>query len=54
MKLVKKFIEKDASGSITLIPEDAEDMWHAYNLISKGDQLKATTIRSVLSRFPVA
>jgi protein pelota len=45
MKLVKKGIEKDQSGFVTLIAEDAEDMWHAYNLISKGDGLKATTIR---------
>jgi stalled ribosome rescue protein Dom34 len=45
MKLVKKAIEKDQSGFVTLIAEDAEDMWHAYNLISKGDGLKATTIR---------
>lgn len=45
MKLVKKFIEKDKSGYVALIAEDSEDMWHAYNLIAKGDHLKATTIR---------
>ncbi|TPX47936.1 hypothetical protein SeMB42_g03035 [Synchytrium endobioticum] len=49
MKLVRKFIEKDKSGAVTLVPEELEDMWHAYNLISKDDQLKASTIRKVVS-----
>ncbi|CAI2171875.1 16083_t:CDS:10 [Funneliformis geosporum] len=47
MKLIKKRIEKDRSGFLILCPEELEDMWHVYNLISLGDQLKATTIRRV-------
>ncbi|XP_042901330.1 protein pelota [Parasteatoda tepidariorum] len=47
MKLFHKFIERDGSGSVTLMPEEAEDMWHAYNLIAEGDNLKSTTIRKV-------
>ncbi|CAG8518788.1 9597_t:CDS:10 [Paraglomus occultum] len=47
MKLVKKHIERDRSGYLVLYPEQLEDMWHVYNLISVGDQLKATTIRRV-------
>ena len=31
--------------SVTLIPEESEDMWHAYNLVAEGDSLKSTTIR---------
>ena len=31
--------------SVVLVPDEAEDMWHAYNLIAVGDRLKATTIR---------
>ena len=31
--------------SVVLVPEEAEDMWHAYNLIAVGDRLKSTTIR---------
>lgn len=27
--------------------EEPEDMWHAYNLISEGDNVRATTIRKV-------
>ncbi|XP_068748397.1 protein pelota homolog isoform X4 [Montipora capricornis] len=47
MKLIAKNFEKDSSGSVVLVPEEAEDMWHAYNLISVGDRLKSTTIRRV-------
>ncbi|KND02416.1 uncharacterized protein SPPG_02882 [Spizellomyces punctatus DAOM BR117] len=49
MKLIHKHIEKDRSGQVTLLPEEAEDMWHAYNLIAKDDYLKSTTIRRVVS-----
>ena len=27
MKLIGKSLEKDASGYISLVPEEAEDMW---------------------------
>ena len=30
-----------------MIPEDAEDMWHIYNLINPDDYLRASTIRKV-------
>uniref|UniRef100_A0A9J7ZXZ7 Protein pelota homolog n=2 Tax=Cyprinus carpio TaxID=7962 RepID=A0A9J7ZXZ7_CYPCA len=32
---------------VTLIPEEAEDMWHTYNLLQVGDSLRASTIRKV-------
>ncbi|BFZ18717.1 hypothetical protein BsWGS_21756 [Bradybaena similaris] len=47
MKLTHKDIDKNSSGSITLIPEEAEDMWHTYNLVSVGDTIRSTTIRKV-------
>ncbi|XP_014254754.1 protein pelota [Cimex lectularius] len=47
MKLVHKNVEKDGGGSVVLIPEESEDMWHAYNLISEGDTVRASTIRKV-------
>ncbi|XP_064620588.1 protein pelota-like [Lineus longissimus] len=47
MKLVHKDIDKGGSGSVTLIPEESEDMWHAYNLVSVGDSIRSTTIRKV-------
>lgn len=33
--------------SVTLVPEESEDMWHAFNLISEGDNVRSTTIRKV-------
>lgn len=47
MKLLGKELEKDSSGSLTLIPEETEDMWHAYNLVAPGDSVRASTIRKV-------
>ncbi|XP_065891097.1 protein pelota homolog isoform X1 [Dysidea avara] len=47
MKLVRKEIERNGTGQVVLIPEESEDMWHLYNLISAGDSLKSTTIRKV-------
>ena len=38
------------SRQVSLIPENPEDMWHAYNLISQGDTVRASTIR-YLSKF---
>jgi len=35
--------------TVKLIAEEAEDMWHAYNLISVGDLLRSTTIRRVVN-----
>lgn len=47
MKLVHKNIDKAGVGIVVLIPEEPEDMWHAYNLISEGDQVRSGTIRKV-------
>ncbi|WWC89512.1 mRNA surveillance protein pelota [Kwoniella dendrophila CBS 6074] len=47
MKLINKHIEKDGSGYVTLRPEDDEDMWHVYNLISEGDHVRALAVRRV-------
>ncbi|EEH34735.1 translation factor pelota [Paracoccidioides lutzii Pb01] len=47
MRLIKQNIERDGSGSVTLYPEEPEDMWHCYNLIRPHDLLKASAIRRV-------
>uniref|UniRef100_A0AAY3ZT66 Protein pelota homolog n=1 Tax=Denticeps clupeoides TaxID=299321 RepID=A0AAY3ZT66_9TELE len=47
MKLLHKDIEKDNAGQVTLVPDEAEDMWHTYNLLQVGDSLRASTIRKV-------
>ncbi|KAI0982982.1 hypothetical protein GJ496_002397 [Pomphorhynchus laevis] len=46
-----KIVFKNMSGNdciIGLLPENNEDLWHAYQLISKGDHLKSTTFRKVM------
>ena len=47
MKIVKKAFEKDGGGSVTLVPDEDEDMWHVFNLVSATelDRVKASTIR---------
>jgi len=47
MKLLNKGFDKDMGGTATLICEESEDLWHLYNLVSKGDTVKATTIRKI-------
>lgn len=47
MRLVHRDIGKDKSGQVTLLPENPEDMWHAYNLVRSGDRLRSTTMRKV-------
>ncbi|KAI1858268.1 uncharacterized protein JN550_012799 [Neoarthrinium moseri] len=37
----------DASQSVTLLPIEPEDMWHANNLISPEDTIKAHAVRKV-------
>lgn len=49
MKLLDKTIalEKDKSGSLSLIPQDKEDLWQLYNLVQKGDVVELSTVRNV-------
>ncbi|GKZ32891.1 translation factor pelota [Aspergillus brasiliensis] len=47
MRLIKNKIEHNGSGTVTLCPEEPEDMWHAYNLIRPNDLLRASAIRRV-------
>lgn len=49
MKLLFKNIDKHGEGTVKLIAEEAEDMWHAYNLISIDDYLRSSTIRRVIN-----
>ncbi len=47
MRLVRQSIDRDGNGSITLFPEEAEDMWFAYNLLRPTDHLRASAVRRV-------
>jgi len=49
MKLLKKQISaKDGSGMVLVRPDTPEDLWHAYNLLQKGDLVRCTTVRKVV------
>jgi len=47
MQLVKQEYVKGEGGSLTLVADTGEDLWHVYNLVAAGDQLRAATIRKV-------
>jgi len=49
MKQLYRQFEKKGKGHIGLVPEEAEDMWHAYNLVQAQDIIRSTTIRKVQS-----
>jgi len=46
--LSQKISAKDGEGTVKVMAEDAEDMWHAYNLLSEGDWVKSSTVRKVV------
>ncbi|KAH6892402.1 hypothetical protein B0T10DRAFT_483730 [Thelonectria olida] len=50
MKLVTRKLPKNwEEETVSLLPEDPEDMWHAYNLILPHDIVHAHAIRKVTS-----
>ncbi|XP_008800975.1 protein PELOTA 1 isoform X2 [Phoenix dactylifera] len=48
MKLVRRDLVPNGPGSVKVVPEEDDDMWHAYNLICEGDSVQAVTVRKVL------
>uniref|UniRef100_A0A0A9DM94 PEL1 n=1 Tax=Arundo donax TaxID=35708 RepID=A0A0A9DM94_ARUDO len=48
MKLVHRDLVRNGPGTVKLLPEEDDDLWHAYNLIAAGDNLQAVTVRKVL------
>ncbi|CAJ0942829.1 unnamed protein product, partial [Mesorhabditis belari] len=49
MKQIRRSIERGGPGFVTLLPDEAEDMWHIYNLIRVGDIVQSQTIRKVIN-----
>lgn len=48
MKVLRRQISaKDGDGFVQMKTEEAEDMWHAYNLIFAGDRVRTSTVRKV-------
>ncbi|GFS46714.1 eukaryotic release factor 1 (eRF1) family protein [Actinidia rufa] len=48
MKILHKDLVPNGPGSVKMLPEEAEDLWLAYNLIAKGDTVLALTYRKVI------
>lgn len=46
MKLISKTVTKQG-GNVVLIPEDADDLWTLYNLISANDEITTKTYRNI-------
>eukprot|EP00762_Andalucia_godoyi_P007355 ANDGO_01592.mRNA.1 Protein pelota len=48
MRVVKREIDaKEGEGSMTLVTQDPDDLWHLYYLIAPGDDLTMSTVRKV-------
>ncbi|KRY70751.1 Protein pelota -like protein [Trichinella pseudospiralis] len=47
MKVLKKQVDSCGSGFFTFLPEEPEDMWHTYNLVQVGDNVRTSTTRKV-------
>lgn len=46
--LVKNQVKlKDKNVAVTFVPQDSEDLWYLYNLLSKGDIIQVSTTRNV-------
>ncbi|KAL6977078.1 CDP-diacylglycerol--glycerol-3-phosphate 3-phosphatidyltransferase [Sarracenia purpurea var. burkii] len=48
MKIVRRDLVPNGPGSVKMVPEEADDLWLAYNLIARGDTVLAVTVRKVL------
>jgi protein pelota len=48
MQILRKDVSaKDGSGSVKLMLEQTDDLWHLFNLIAQGDRVRTTTERKV-------
>lgn len=49
MKLLSNRVDRSGHGYMSFIPEEGEDLWHVYNLITAGDVVRCTTLRKVVT-----
>lgn len=47
MKLIKRSLDRDASGTITMATEEPEDVWHLYNIMQHGDRITSSSRRRI-------
>ena len=49
MRQIYRNVERDGSGVVKLMCDEAEDMWHLYNIIRVGDKVRSKTFRKILN-----
>lgn len=49
MKIIRRQLERDNSGTLTVLPQDSEDMWYVYNIIQENDEIETMTTRKLVS-----
>ena len=47
MRIIKRSIDKFGNGAVVVIPTDEEDLWHLYNVLNRGDAIRAGTFRKI-------
>jgi protein pelota len=47
MKILHRSILKDGRGSVKLLPQEDDDMWHLYHLLAPSDLLTASSFRKL-------
>ena len=54
MKILRKAIDKNLKGSVKVLVESEDDLWHLYHLVAPGDNALSVTQRLfLLSFFPI-
>lgn len=54
MKILRKAIDKNLKGSVKVLVESEDDLWHLYHLVAPGDNALSVTQRLFLiSFFPI-
>ncbi|XP_042481848.1 protein PELOTA 2-like [Macadamia integrifolia] len=51
MKFVRKNLVPNGPGSVKMIPEEPDDLWLSYNLITEGDTVMAVTMQLVREKL---
>ncbi|KAL1225763.1 Protein PELOTA 1 [Cardamine amara subsp. amara] len=52
MKIIRKNYFRNGPGSVKMVPEDTDDLWYIYNLITPGDSVMAMTCRKIMREVP--
>jgi len=48
MRIISRNIaQTNGPGVVRIYIEDAEDIWHIYNLIKVGDEVRTSTVRKI-------